>query len=231
MKVAIQYLIDGAPVELRAREGSTSRRTRAPWHRRRGWPVAIASTRMSAYLSGTEALNLPAASDDPDRGDWHEPWTWWTPTYLGPGDQPYRAELWGPDGDVAGAPGSPRLRDARPSLALIEHPSARNREPVHAATVAQAVIDLAWHAFDKGHEPPDRRATSRWLSEAGDTEARQIAHGVATHIDNARARECWLAWSAQALEGEDPFEREPPRLHPPCAGRIAKVNAVVVTAQ
>ena len=53
---------------------------------------------MSAYLSGIEALNLPAASDDPDRGDWHEPWTWWTPTYLGPDDRPYRAALWDPTG-------------------------------------------------------------------------------------------------------------------------------------
>ena len=92
MKVTIQYLIDGTEVTLRTRQGDTSRGMRAPWHPRRGWPVAIGPTSHTAYLSGTEALNLPMLPTDADRGDWHEPWTWWTPTYMGPDGTPYRAQ-------------------------------------------------------------------------------------------------------------------------------------------
>ena len=39
------------------------------------------------------------------------------------------------------------------------------------------------------------------VSEASDAEARKFTHGVATHIDNARARERWLAWSPAVTVG------------------------------
>ena len=227
----MQYLVDGAPVQVRVHGDGPGRDTGARWNDKRGWPVAIAHTRTTAYVSGSYALNLPAEHDNDNRGDWHEPWTWWTPTYLGPDDAPYKAELWGPDGDVMATPGPAQLRDARRNLAQIEHPDAQRPEPVHAATVAQAVIDLAWRALAEGQEPPDRRATYQWLSDAGDAEALQIARAVAIHIDNTAVRKRWLAWATSALEGEDPFYSEPPSLQLQSDPRLTKVNTVMVWKQ
>ena len=225
----IQCFVDGAPVHLHKRRVDTSDNDCAPWHPRRGWPVAIAHTRRSAYLSGSDSLNLPTMAGDQDHGDWHAPWSWWTPTYLGPDDRPYRADLWGPDGAISAAPGAAQLRDARAALALIEHPSSKDPEPVYAATITQAVIDIAWRAFHEGHEPPDRRTTYQWLSDDGDAQATQIAHDVATHIDNATLRQRWLEWAAGALQGEDPFYTEPAYHHAEAELDTISVNTVMVS--
>ena len=87
----------------------------------------------------------------------------------------------------------------------IAHPSAGNAEPVYAATVVQAVLDLAWDALTHRHEPPDRRATWQWLSDAEETLARERAREVEARIADETLRTRWRAWRRAALEGDDPF--------------------------
>ena len=180
-----------------------------------GWAVPIPATTPRAYVGGDAALNVPKLAEDPDSGDWHEWGTWWSHTPAKADGTTLGVRLWGPDGETAGAPGPPELRDARAAMALIAHPSAENTEPVHAATVVQTVLDLAWDALTHGHEPPDRRATWRWLSDAGEAHARKRAGEVEAWIADEALRTRWWVWRQAALEGEDPFYDTGPRLPGP----------------
>ena len=141
------------------REQPRGRRAGAQWHPKRGWAVPTPATTRRAYVSGDAALNLRKLAEDADRRDWHEWGTWWSPTPTEPDGTALKIERWGPDGENAGAPGSPELRDARVAMTAIAHPSTENAEPIYAATVLQAVLDLAWDALTHGRERPDRRAT------------------------------------------------------------------------
>ena len=163
------------------------------------------ATTPHAYVSGDAALNVPKLAEDADRGDWHEWGTWWSPTPTEPDGTALKIERWGPDGENAGAPGPPELRDARAAMTAIAHPSAENPEPIYAATVVQAVLDLAWDALTHEHEPPDRRATWQWLSDAGETRARERAQEVEQWIGDETLRKRWRAWRRTALVGDDPF--------------------------
>ena len=207
-KIDIEYMIDGRTAEPFASRPDRRSAWCPQWHPGWGWPVAIPPTRPSAYVSGYKALNLPSLPGDRDRGDWHEPSTWWTQTYVSPRNEPYTTELWGSDGSVDGAPGTPELRDARPSLETIEHPSAAEPGPVHAATVPQAILDLAWRALNEGQQPPDRHETSRWLSEEGEAHALRLARAAATRIRHTPLRERWLEWTRLALETEETLRAE-----------------------
>ena len=204
--------------------------TRQPqWHPRRGWAVPVPATTPRAYVGGDAALNLPKLPHDADGGDWHAWGTWWSHVPENADGTALEPELWGPDGDIAGAPGSPELRDARAAMALIAHPSAENTEPIYAATVVQTVLDLAWDALARGFEPPDRRATWRWLSDAGEEHARERAREVEAQIADEALRARWRAWRRAALEGDDPFyetgpgapkpRQPPPRIRIEIVGR------------
>ena len=109
------------------------------WRPQRGWAVPIPATTPRAYVGGDAALNMPInvpkLAEDADRGDWHEWGTWWSPTPTEPDETALKIERWGPDGENAGAPGPPELRDARAAMTAIAHPSAENAEPIYAATV------------------------------------------------------------------------------------------------
>lgn len=202
----IEYFLDGRRLDIRAGTGEGTRSAEgARWHPVRGWPVAIGHTSPRAYLSGSEALNLPTDLNDRDRGDWNENSSWWTQSYVAPHGRPHTAELWGPDTRRPAAPGTPRLRDAREALARVEHPDAKAQAPIYATTIVQAVIDMAWRALTQGGEPPSRRETTRWMSDEGEAETIEIAREVAKEIRDARLRERWLAWVETALEQEDPF--------------------------
>lgn len=168
-------------------------------------PVVIPQTSPRAYIGGSGALNVPTLPGDRDRGDWHGGWAWWDTIPRQAGEPAHRIALWGPDGEIAGLPGTPELRDAREAMASVGHPSAQSGEPVYAATVVQATLDTAWDALREGYDPPDRRETSRWLSEAGEREARDRAKRAEARIEDQALRARWRAWRLEALEGDDPF--------------------------
>ena len=80
--------------------------TRQPqWHPQRGWAVPVPATTPRAYVGGDAALNLPKLPHDADGGDWHAWGTWWSHVPENADGTGLEPELWGPDGDTAGAPG------------------------------------------------------------------------------------------------------------------------------
>ena len=113
------------------------------WH-----PVdlTLASTKRH-YITGYQALNLWDRHSGPHGGtaDWHEPAALWT---LRPGEQgdhanvnivvPYRSL--GDDG----------VEDARETLRGPGHPGAKNPVPIWKATHTRAVIDIAFHRYQRG---------------------------------------------------------------------------------
>ena len=230
--VPIEYTIDGEPAQVIGKGLLRDDGERPVWNARRGWPVRLPATSPSAYVSGLDALNLPYTATDRSGGDWHEHATWWTPDYLDGEDCPFEIALWGLEGAVEAAPITPQLRDARAALATIEHPAAQAPGRVHAATMPQAVIDLAWDALAKGGEPPERRDVFAWLDDRDETEVRRIAAEVEKRIANAARRARWRAWREDALEGDDPFYDEVPGhtgAHRTPADATAVVVAVVAT--
>ena len=187
-----------------------------------GWPLRVPKTNKHAYIGGSAALNIPTQIDDDDGGDWHETGTWW----IACGDRPHesigKVELWGPQGSIEGAPGPVEVRDVREALDSIGHPCGRDSEPVYAATIVQATLDLAWQALEKGHEPPDRRATFRWMSDNGEAHAQARAAEIAQHITDPERRSRSRRWADDALGAEDPFYESRPtrREWPAKTGRI-----------
>ncbi len=188
----------------------------APYDPVRGWPLAVPRTHRTAYLSGMTALNLPATSDDQHPGDWHAIGTWWSPTYLNVHDRPSTAVLWGPDGDITAAPCAPRLRDARPALARLGHPAAGHQAPVLAATVPQAVVDLAWDQLRHGRPAIDRHTVARWTGrDDEDPELCMLAQEIETMINDPVQRGHWRHWRLHHLQGPDRLELPAtPPVHP-----------------
>ena len=167
--------------------------------------MQVPPTSKSAYVSGLDALNLPYTGTERSGGDWHEHATWWTPAYLDGEDRPFKIILWGPQGEIDIAPTAPQLRDARAALATIEHPAAQQPSAVYAATVPQAVLDLAWEALEAGAEPPARRDVIAWLSDEDEIRVRQMAREVEETLADPTLRARWQTWARNALEGDDPF--------------------------
>ena len=185
------------------------------YHPLRGWPIWIPPTTETKYLSGYNALNLPALPDEPRLGDWHENGAWWSPTYLRGDGEPDIAELWGPDGSREGAPGPRELHDARPALAELEHPAARGANPVLCATVAQAILDLAWHEITCGRSGPGRREVIGWTDEATEQHVRRLAIAREPAIEHQADLAKWRTWQATSLAGNDRFYTARPHLANP----------------
>ena len=175
------------------------------YHPARGWPTHVPQTSQQGYLSGYHALNLPTLPGEPRLGDWQESATWWGPTYLGADGVPDTATLWGPAGDLEGVPGTPELLDARTALALIEHPAANHANPVWCATIAQAILDLAWGELAAGGPGPGPHELTNWTD--GDTENHtcQLAIDREQNIRDAATLERWRAWQQHALGGDEPL--------------------------
>ena len=170
--------------------------------------MQVPPTSKSAYVSGLDALNLPYTGTERSSGDWHEHATWWTPGYLDGEDRPFKIILWGPQGEIDTAPTAPQLRDARAALATIEHPASQQPRAVYAATVPQAVLDLAWESLNASTEPPTRRDVIAWLSDEDEIKIRRMAREVEGTIADATLRARWQTWGRNALEGDDPFYEE-----------------------
>lgn len=170
-----------------------------------GWPVTVPHTRSDAYLSGLHALNIPSPYSP---GDWHKEQTWWTARYWSRQNTPHRTPLWGPQGSIEAAPGTPNLRDARVGLGELAHPAALRSEVIHAATMPQAIVDIAWNELVQGGTGPDRHQVFRWTSAEDETAARRLAERVETQIRDDSLRERWCAWRTTALDGPDAFYDE-----------------------
>lgn len=196
------------------------------FHPKRGWPIWIPPTTETAYLSGYTALNVPALPGEPRLGDWHEDDAWWSPTYLRGDGQPDIAQLWGPDGARPGAPAPPELRDARTALAQLEHPAGKDTTPVLAATVAQAILDLAWEGIRTRGGGPGRREIIGWTDDAEEERLRGLAVATEPSIDDPCLRAKWRAWQAQSLHGDDPFYAARPARADPCT-RAPPVNLII----
>lgn len=195
----------------------------------RGWPVAIPPTYRTAYLSGMTALNLPASREDPHPGDWHTIATWWSPTYLDVHDRPFTAPLWGPDGDIAGAPAPPHLRDARPALARLSHPAGTHPTPILAATVPQAIVDLAWDQSQHGPPAIDRHTVARWTGrDDEDPELCMLARQIEHLIDDPLQRDSWRRWRLHHLQGLDHLDI--PTATPPMRPYRSSFDITVRTA-
>ena len=196
----IRYSLDGVAYAGPDRRGCAAHPARARYHPLRGWPRYIPHTSAHAYLSGLDALALPDGDPNASPGDWHREATWWAPTYVDAEGAPYRARCWGTQGDRTPAPaGTPALRDARPALRALAHPQGWEHTPVYCATLAAAVVDLAWHSMRTGAEAPDRREIERWLNERARLEAAGRAERVAAALGHGASADTWTAWQHEGL--------------------------------
>ena len=176
-----------------------------PWRERYGWPVWIAPTSPRAYISGSFALNLPTVPGMPRLGDWHDDGAWWSLDYLDGRGHPVHVPLRGPDGDATGTPGMPQLHDARPALAQVQHPDAQASTPVLAATIPQAIADMAWGSLHGRDQQPCRHDVYRWTDEPTEAELATLTHAITTRIDDPALRQRWQDWRHDALYGRDTF--------------------------
>ena len=195
----ILYSVNGHRYVPSEKTSAEAARRARRLHPLRGWAREIPPTTPQRYISGLTALNIASSDDPTGRGDWHREPTWWTAEYLGPDGIPYTTPLWGAQGTRTPTPGRPELRDARTALGEIEHPNGADREPVWAATLPQAVIDLAWQCLREGDDPPSRREVEGWLSQRGRLDAVRIAEEVARRIADGREGGEWNQWRKSAL--------------------------------
>ncbi|MCY4003571.1 MAG: hypothetical protein OXF33_07695 [Rhodospirillales bacterium] len=193
-----------------------------PYREGYGWPVWIPPTSARAYISGSFALNLPTVPDEPELGDWHKDGAWWSPVYLDGEDCPVRAPVWGPDGTAIAAPGPPVLRDARPALVQVGHPAARRGTPVLAASVPQAIADMAWGSLHGTDQEPSRHDVFRWTDTQTEEELQALAHTIEARVRNPALRERWRRWRTAALHGPDGF------LDTPVTTRLPDTTAATV---
>ena len=196
----IRYSLDGVAYAGPDRQACEAHPARVRYDPQRGWPRYIVDTSSDAYLSGLDALNLREGDPSGSPGDWRREATWWTRTYIASDGEPHRARRWGPQGERTPAPaGIPALRDARPALRALSHPEGWQDTPVYCATLAAAVVDLAWHSMRTGAEPPDRREIERWLNEDAQLEAVRRAERVAATLGHAANASTWAAWLHEGL--------------------------------
>ncbi|MCY4600811.1 MAG: hypothetical protein OXF27_12940 [Acidobacteria bacterium] len=180
-----------------------------PWREGYGWPVWIPPTSPRAYLSGSFALNLPTLPGKPRLGDWHDDGAWWSQVYVDGRGRPVDVPLWGPDGATTATPGTPRLHDARPALAQVHHPAAEGSTPVLAATIPQAIADMAWGSLHGLDQQPCRHDVFRWTDEAAEAELRALTAAIGQRIGEPALRERWGNWRHEALDGRDTFYDAP----------------------
>lgn len=196
----IRYSLDGVAYAPLDRHTCAAHPASARYDPLRGWPRCIPHTSPDAYLSGLDALTLPDGDPSASPGDWHREATWWTPTYVDIDGKPYRARRWGRQGERTPAPAAtPALRDARPALRTLSHPEGWQDTPVYCATLAAAVVDLAWHSMRAGGEPPDRREIERWLNEEAQLDAARRAERLAVALDHGTHVHTWTAWHHEEL--------------------------------
>ena len=109
-------------------------------------------------------------------------------------------------------------------MAILEHPAATQDAPVFAATMAQAVVDLAWEALTRRCEAPGRREITGWLDDHDEDRARRIASEIESAITGESERARWRAWREESLEGEDPFyDTDSIRTHEPRTTRQVQI--------
>ena len=180
-----------------------------PYREGCGWPIWIPPTSARAYISGSFALNLPTVPDEPDLGDWHKDETWWSPVYLDGEDRPVQAPVWGPDGTAMAAPGPPVLRDARPALTQVGHPAAGRSTLVLAASVPQAIADMAWGSLHGADQEPCRHDVLRWTDTKTEEELQALARTIEARIREPALLDRWQRWQAAALHGPDGFHDTP----------------------
>ena len=109
----------------------------------KGVPVEMVPTTAREHITGFAALNIPHAWRL--GGDWHEAWFDVKPTRVS--DHHITDErCFGRLLDQLGRRG---LRDARPGLALLDHPARDWPEKVWAATHERAVIEMAWARLER----------------------------------------------------------------------------------
>ena len=157
--------VSAARVESQQRERMTTEtRTNQPAVVE-GVPVEMVPTTAREHITGFAALTIP----HPGRlgGDWHEAWFDVRPTRVSPhhitDERRFKRLL-----DQLRQAG---LRDARPGLALLDHPARDWPEKVWAATHERAVVEAAWgrlqrivgSGMDAGLPPIDRHDFCRML--------------------------------------------------------------------
>ena len=180
-----------------------------PWREGYGWPLWIPPTSPRAYISGLFAMNLPTVPGEAHLGDWHDDGAWWSRLYLDGYDAPVRALLWGPDGDTIATPGQPAVHDARPALAQVRHPAAGWSTPVLAATIPQAIADMAWGSLHGQDQQPCRHDIVRWTNAEAEGQLRGLARAIEDRIGDPALRRRWQAWTDEALDGPDTFHDAP----------------------
>lgn len=180
-----------------------------PYREGYGWPLWIPPTGPQAYISGLFALNLPTVPGEARLGDWHKEGTWWSPSYLDGNDRPIQTPVWGPEGSAAAAPGPPVLHDARRALAQVGHPAACRQAPVLAASIPQAIIDMAWGSLHGTDQQPCRHDIFRWTDATAEAELRELAHAIEKRIRQPALQRQWQGWRQDALHGPDPFHDVP----------------------
>ena len=108
-----------------------------------GVPVEMVPTTAREHITGFAALNIPHASRL--GGDWHEAWFDVKPTRISPHHITDERRF----GRLLDRLGQGGLRDARPGLALLDHPARDWPEKVWAATHERAVIEIAWARLER----------------------------------------------------------------------------------
>ena len=122
-----------------------------------GVPVKMVPTTAREHITGFAALNIPHRWRL--GGDWHEAWFDVKPTRVSPH---HITDEWR-FGRLLDRLGPGGLRDARPGLALLDHPARDWPHKVWAATHERAVIEMAWGAAreDGGQERARRVAADQ----------------------------------------------------------------------
>ena len=118
-----------------------------------------------------------------------------------------------PDGGTVATPGAPALHDARPALAQVLHPAAGRSTPVLAATIPQAIADMAWGSLHGLDQQPCRHDVFRWTDEAAEAELRVLTEAIDKRIDDGALRQRWDDWRNEALDGRDTFYDAPAIAH------------------
>ena len=103
-----------------------------------GVPVEMVSTTAREHITGFAALNVPHTWRL--GGDWHDAWFSIRPTRIPPEQITDEARF----GRLLDRLGRGGLRDARPGLALLNHPGRHWPEKVWTATHERAVVEMAW---------------------------------------------------------------------------------------
>ena len=148
------------------------------------------------YLHDTWSTNLERLADASEHPRTMRWWAAHSHAWAGAraDGHPQAIDLVGPDTPGPGAPIEPELRDARPSFAQLNHPAANRDTPVLAATMAQAVIDVAWDCVSTEYgtpgqgSPSDRKEVMRWLTVDDEEKARQMSTRVAEAITDPALR-------------------------------------------